>query len=194
MLLFKFWYHQDLDCFLKNYAHIRLHLFDQKYSQNNKIVLYCFLFEYILKCNVFLWYQSCIFSIITPVFSVTWSFRNHNNIHLHLADAFIQSDLQLHPGYTFSLVCVFPENRTHNLLRCWRNALPLNHTGTYCVEYGICSVWNIYCSRNIICYYQCWKHCAASYFCGNRYACLQYSLINIKFSFYFKMYCDFWSI
>ncbi len=31
---------------------------------------------------------------------------------VHLADAFIQSDLQLHSGYTFSLVglCVFPEN------------------------------------------------------------------------------------
>ncbi len=34
-------------------------------------------------------------------------------------------------GYTFSLVCVFPGNRTHNLLRCWRNALPLSHTGTH---------------------------------------------------------------
>ncbi len=37
---------------------------------------------------------------------------------MHLADAFIQSDLQLHSGYTFSLVSVFPGNRTHNLLRC----------------------------------------------------------------------------
>ncbi len=35
---------------------------------------------------------------------------------MHLADAFIQSDLQLHSGYTFSLVCVFPENRTHILI------------------------------------------------------------------------------
>ncbi len=51
-------------------------------------------------------------------------------VFMHLADAFIQSDLQLHSGYTFSLVCVFPGNRTHNLLRCWRNALPLSHTGT----------------------------------------------------------------
>ncbi len=49
---------------------------------------------------------------------------------MHLADAFIQSDLQLHSGYTFSLVCVFPGNRTHNLLRSWCNALPLSHTGT----------------------------------------------------------------
>ncbi len=30
----------------------------------------------------------------------------------------------------FLSVCVFPGNRTHNLLRCWRNALPLSHTGT----------------------------------------------------------------
>ncbi len=37
---------------------------------------------------------------------------------MHLADAFIQSDLQLHLGYTFSLACVFPGNRTHNLLHC----------------------------------------------------------------------------
>ncbi len=37
---------------------------------------------------------------------------------MHLADAFIQSDLQLHSGYTFSLVHVFPGKRTHNLLRC----------------------------------------------------------------------------
>ncbi len=34
---------------------------------------------------------------------------------MHLADAFIQRDLDLHSGYTFSLVCVFPGNRTHNL-------------------------------------------------------------------------------
>ncbi len=44
---------------------------------------------------------------------------------MHLAD------LQLHSGYTFSLVRVFPGNRTHNLLRYWRNALPLSHTGTH---------------------------------------------------------------
>ncbi len=44
---------------------------------------------------------------------------------MHLADAFIQSDLQLHSDYTFSSVHVFPGNRTHNLLRNRRNALPL---------------------------------------------------------------------
>ncbi len=31
----------------------------------------------ILKCNLFLWWQSWIFSIIIPVFSITWSFRNY---------------------------------------------------------------------------------------------------------------------
>ncbi len=50
---------------------------------------------------------------------------------MHLADAFIQSDLQLHSGYTFLSVYVFPGIRTHNLLCCWRNALPLRHTGTH---------------------------------------------------------------
>ncbi len=34
---------------------------------------------------------------------------------MHLADAFIQSDLQLHSGYTFLSVYVFPGNQTHNL-------------------------------------------------------------------------------
>ncbi len=61
-------------------------------------------------------------SSICSKFTFTFTF-------MHLADAFIQSDLQLHSGYTISLVCVFPGNRTHNLLRCWRNALPLSHTG-----------------------------------------------------------------
>ncbi len=46
------------------------------------------------------------------------AFSITDNHLLHLADAFIQSDLQLHSGYTFSLVRVFPGNRTHNLLRC----------------------------------------------------------------------------
>ncbi len=50
--------------------------------------------------------------------------------YLHLADAFIQSDLQFQSGYTFSLVCVFPGNRTHSLLRCWCNDLPLSHRNT----------------------------------------------------------------
>jgi len=33
-----------------------------------------------MKCNLFLWSQSWIFSIITPDFSVTWSFRKQFNM------------------------------------------------------------------------------------------------------------------
>ncbi len=44
---------------------------------------------------------------------------------------FYPKRLTVHSGYTFSLVYVFPGNQTHNLLRCWRNALPLSHTGTH---------------------------------------------------------------
>ncbi len=51
----------------------RLHLFEQKYSKNSNIMN-----ELLLQFNKLM--QSCIFSIITPVFSVTWSFRNHSNI------------------------------------------------------------------------------------------------------------------
>ncbi len=58
---------------------------------------------------------------------VTFTFK-----FMHLADAFIQSDLQLHSGYTFVLVHVFPGNQTHNLSLSWRNVLPLSHTGTHC--------------------------------------------------------------
>ncbi len=36
-----------------------------------------FRYVYTVECNVFVW---CIFSIITPVFSVTWSFRNHSDM------------------------------------------------------------------------------------------------------------------
>ncbi len=39
----------------------------------------CFLF-YVFKYNIFLWGKSWIFSIITPVFNVTWSFSNHPNM------------------------------------------------------------------------------------------------------------------
>jgi len=87
------------------------------------------------------------FSITTKVYSIVlkipskWMIpgwdslcNRHTDTHtftfMHLADAFIQSDLQLHSGYTFSLVHVFPGNRTHNLSLSWRNVLPLSHTGT----------------------------------------------------------------
>ncbi len=64
-----------------------LHLFYQKYSKHSNIVKYYYLFEYIWSVyfniveNVIC---SCDgkaeFSFITPVFSVTWSFRNHSHM------------------------------------------------------------------------------------------------------------------
>ncbi len=66
---------------------------------------------------------------------------------MHLANTFIQSDLQLHSGYTFSLVHVFPGNRTHNLLRSWRNALPLSHRGT--PEYFLLRKWSLLHKKSI---------------------------------------------
>ncbi len=50
---------------------------------------------------------------------------------MHLADAFIQSDLQCIQDIHFFHYSAFPGNRTHNLLRCKRNALPLSHRNTY---------------------------------------------------------------
>ncbi len=70
-------------CFWKSlFCSSRLHLFEQKYRNNSSIENSCFLCEYLFKYNLFLWCASWIFSIITPVFSVTWSFRNHSNILL----------------------------------------------------------------------------------------------------------------
>ncbi len=57
------------------------------------------------------------------------------------ADYKSQQGTQCHTGYTFSLVCVFPGNRTHNLLCCWRNALPLSHTVPHFLSVN--SVWRI---------------------------------------------------
>ncbi len=42
-------------------------------------------------------------------------------IHIFLADAFIQSDLQCTQAIQFLSVCVFPGNQTHNL--CAANAM-----------------------------------------------------------------------
>ncbi len=49
------------------------------------------------------------------------------NTFMHLADAFIQSDLQCIQAIHFLSVCVFPGNRTHNL--CAANAM-LYHQAT----------------------------------------------------------------
>ncbi len=53
---------------------------------------------------------------------------------MHLADAFIQATYNCIQAIHFSLVCVFPGNRTHNLLRFWCNALLLSHRNTWLIE------------------------------------------------------------
>ncbi len=63
----KDWVGKILGKMLLKECSLRLYLFDQKY-------------KYLLKCNLFLWWQSWIFSIITPVSSVTWFFRKHSNM------------------------------------------------------------------------------------------------------------------
>ncbi len=64
---------------------------------------------------------------------------------MHLADAFIQSDLQCIQAIHFLSVCVFPGNWTHNL--CAANAM-LYHwaTGTLHTEYTLLSVL---CARTL---------------------------------------------
>ncbi len=64
------------------------------------------------------------------------SFPTHIYTYIYIyafSRRFYPKTLTVHSSYKFSLVCVFPGNRTHNLLRCLRNALPLNHTGTHMV-------------------------------------------------------------
>ncbi len=59
--------------------------------------------------------------------------RTHTHTHtltfMHLADAFIQSDLQLHSGYTFSLVRVNPQ--PFALQTQWSTTEPQEHTHTH---------------------------------------------------------------
>jgi len=55
------------------------HLFNQLKVKYHYIIKNYILFVCIWKINLFLWWQSWIFSIITPVFSVTRSLRNYSN-------------------------------------------------------------------------------------------------------------------
>ncbi len=52
-----------------------------------------------------------LFACASNIKMITFTF-------MHLADAFIQSDLQCIQAIHVLSVCVFPGNRTHNLLRC----------------------------------------------------------------------------
>jgi len=71
-----------------------------KYYYNLKYLLFC---EYVFKCNLFLWCQSWIFRIITPVFCVTWSFINHSNMLICCSGNIVFTICYI---YLFICVCV----------------------------------------------------------------------------------------
>ncbi len=67
-------------------------------------------------------YISCILAINNHNTDDSLSLHIHTHIFTHLADAFIQSDLQcIQSIYFFFGQYVFPGNRTHNL--CAANAM-----------------------------------------------------------------------
>ncbi len=96
---------------------------------------------------------------------------------MHLADAFIQRDLQCIQATHFVSVCVLPGNWTHNLLRCWRNALPLSHRNT--VQITTISV--------IGRYYMFWVFCC----CWNQSTLVVCCLIWYIISFFFIHFVEF---
>ncbi len=69
---------------------------------------------------------------------------------MHLADAFIQSYLQLHSGYTFSLVCVFPGNEPTTF--CAVDAM-LYHWATQEHTYIYIYIWILKTTTIPICCY-----------------------------------------
>ncbi len=91
---------------------------------------------------------------------------------MHLADAFIQSDLQLHSGYTFLLVHVFPGNRTHNLSLSWCNVLPLSHTGTRWTPETHC-YWKPYTLLQ--------SHCSTIF---HRWCCMLWAVPSLLHTFF----------
>ncbi len=79
------------------------------------------------------WFLIVCFSPKTPLKSLLrrlfyWHVVNEVKFNLIYIYAFSRRFATYNSGYTFS--CVFPGNRTHNLLCCWRNALPLSHRNT----------------------------------------------------------------
>jgi len=65
-----------------------MHLFDQKYRQNSNVVKYYNSKPFFyLKCHIFLWWQSWIFSIITHYY------------HMFLQKSFLYADLLLNKHF-----------------------------------------------------------------------------------------------
>ncbi len=102
-----------------------LHLFDQKYRK--KLILWNIITFYkdIFRNVIYFCDQSWIFSIITPVFSVTWSFRN---IFSHLILSMLK---------TVELRNIFVETIIHFLVNTmftfiWNRNLSSHYKWLYC--------------------------------------------------------------
>ncbi len=73
----------------------------------------CFLFYFILKCNVILWCKAQFSAAITPVFSVTWYFRNHSNMLIGARQSFliivinVKNSLMAIPQFLWNPGCFF---------------------------------------------------------------------------------------
>ncbi len=74
-----FWQYSVLLWYIVQY---KLQMFVQKFGVGKFLFVKCFWKKYI-KPNRIEVMQNCIFSIITPIFSVTWSFRNHYNMMIY---------------------------------------------------------------------------------------------------------------
>ncbi len=77
-------------------------------EQNKQDKCLGFLFEYIFLNVIYSCDANLNFSIITPVFSVTWSFRNHSNMRICFKKHFLLSVLK-----TLVLLHIFVETLIH---------------------------------------------------------------------------------
>ncbi len=95
-----------------------------------------FLFGYILKCNLFLLWQSWIFTIIAPVFSVTWCHMVFQKVLLLICWFAAQETPMLKTVVLFNIfveTVSFPRNLLssayHNMLLAFKNFTTGPHSG-----------------------------------------------------------------
>ncbi len=95
---------------------------------------------YILKSNLFLWWQSWIFSIITPVFRVTWSFRNHSNMlicsSINICIIINVENITLY--FSWNCDTFFQDEKNRKLKCIWNSGGPLSAL-TCCVNVRLLS-------------------------------------------------------
>ncbi len=89
---------------------------NQKYCENSEILLQFKITVFHLNIFWILIYscdQSWIFSIITPVFSVTWSFRNHSNMLIFCSRNII-NNIERSPSALYFVLAVMFQHP------CWK--------------------------------------------------------------------------